>query len=182
MKKIDGLKIDYTTGDADISLPPEFRGQTPEFKVVSLGYWIASLENERDKAAEVVSASSKEFLQSLHATSSIEDMVNDGEMIVFISKPHALTNKKFATTFQLSPTRKHLTAWESLGYSTYTKLSDAQVDGNSLKGFRRRSKQAFDTWSAIQDSLLSIGNGRIDKDAARSTQTPKNLACQIFLH
>ena len=181
MKKIDGLKIDYTTGDAGICLPAEFRGQTAEFRMMAIGYWIISLENERDQLAVALSKSSKGVLKNLDTSSTIEEMLDAGEMIVFMSKPHQLTHKKFIVTFQLSSSRKHLTAWESGGYATYAKLADVPVNGNSLKGFKRRASQAFEAWSDIQTSLLSMGAGRIDPQAARITKTPRHLAEQILL-
>ena len=179
MKKIDGLRIDYITGDAGIALPAEFIGQSSEFKAMALGYWAVSILNERDKIAGSIASKSRRAINSATDAKTIEQIVRSGNVVLFWSDRNSFSHKIFLATFELCTHSKFVTFWESNGYSTFVKLNKASAHGSSIKGYFRISQRAFEMWKEIQISMIASGSGRINQEEIGSRRTPPHLAAEL---
>lgn len=170
MKKIDGLRLDYHSGDADIKFSPDFAGQSPEFRLIAVSYWLTSLLDEREKITSELDEARTQILSSAFAGKSVDELLAQGHVILLKGQDERSKEKHFLATFVMGP-QKRVVIWESLGRQSYLKLCDIPCMSSSLKGFLRIAQKAFSQWKEIQRSIRAIGAQRLNKDVMRD-RTP----------
>lgn len=180
LRKVDGLRIDYLTGDADVRLPVEFIGQTPEFRLVAIGYWLLHLENERDKLAEAISECKRASLGIANMSCTLEGLLEHGHSVVYMSKVQPESGKRFLATFKCESCQKDLEVWESIGRLSFVKVTDVPQRNPTMKSLRRSAKRAYEAWAEVQSSLKNIGAARILENALITERTPHQMATTIL--
>lgn len=180
MKKIDGLRIDYLSGDADVRLPNEFLGQAHEFQMIAIGFWLARLENERDKVAEAISKHKRSTLGLAFKSVTLDGLLETGNSIVYMSKPESESGKRLLATFKCEDATKNLAIWESVGRLSFMKVTDVPQSSPTMKSLLRSAKRAHGAWSQVQKSMRRIGAARIIEGTLVTEQTPHQMASEIL--
>ncbi len=83
MRYLKGLRIDFIEGEGEITLPAEFFGQSPEFRVKVISDWIRELTSLRRISAE---ASTYQQVRDVEENPfdypSLENMLKDGHTLM----------------------------------------------------------------------------------------------------
>jgi hypothetical protein len=164
MRKVDGLRIDYKTGEADIQLDPAFLGQSPEFQAVACSYWIANLLDVRNKAMDKSGDGKRRLLRENLDFKTVEEILGMDHGILFLGDTQTKSGKRFLVStnlFKEGAQNHSYFCWESFGYNTFICLARIECPQNTLKTIRRKSRSMFALWEQLQSMVIASSGGRI---------------------
>lgn len=165
MRKIDGLKIDFKTGEGDICLDPSFLGQSAAFQAVVCSYWVARLLDHRNSVMAGTTDNGKKIVNKNLDFKTIEEIVKLDHAVLLIEKSKHQTSKKLLISTNLfkaeKQTKSHYFLWESVGYNTFICLTKIECPQNSLKTIRRKTRAMFSRWDDLQHMIIESSGGRL---------------------
>lgn len=83
MRFLKGLRIDFIEGEGEVTLPAEFFGQNPEFRVKVISDWIRQLTSLRRISAEASTYQAvREVDEHPFDYASLENMLKDGHLLL----------------------------------------------------------------------------------------------------
>ena len=180
MRKIDGLRLDYLTGEASICLPAEFKGQSEEFQIQALSYWLTAMDCERDTIIKSIKKINAPFAMNGVTHKTIDDLCSDGHGVLMLTKASPETGKRFAATYTLT-SRKKVYFWESCGHSRFAEIASADFGGCSIKALNRMAGRAYGAWGLARAGLTRVGIGRIVAESLAQSPTPHHMVDEIVM-
>ncbi|MEQ1511649.1 MAG: hypothetical protein ABL934_03110 [Lysobacteraceae bacterium] len=169
MRKIDGLKIDFSTGTGSIALPAEFAGQSPQFQAVVCGYWIAGLHDVREKVMERVGADHRRSISRNFDGKTIDQLLSEGHGVMRVTAPHPGSHKRLLITtnvFNTSPKVSYC-IWESIGYSSFVRIAEVPCRSRSVRGIRRGLLGIEMRWTQLQELSHETSAARTGSEAGK---------------
>ena len=157
MKKIDGLKLDYRTGDASLALPQEFNGQANAFKVYAVWQWVSQLTQVGEALLNQIESKTERALLKKPSFATIADMLNRGEVIIFRSDTHKDSGKKMLVTYTMEEHCKSLQLYESLGFDSFLAITKKTTQTPSIKSHQKTARAWHKKWATLQDHLATTG-------------------------
>lgn len=152
MKKIDGLKVCFKSGEGSLALPPEFTGQDIGLQLTAISSWLIQLDRMREELFNGVSEKHKAFFKG-STTVTLEELLTD-EYVLYGMRRHK-SGKRALYCHKTSVSGKYGYVFESNGFDGFRQIYISATHGFGTKSGRRWAKKSLDFWEAYRDYLSS---------------------------